>query len=258
MLPKIIDMHVHPFLCGEDNTALRRYGGPETPEDFVSELRRAGISMACGSVIRPVSGADFGELRAMNDVAVEFSRRFPDFFIPGIHIHSGHIEESCREIERMNKIGVRLVGELVPYMMGYSVYATREAFPIYELIEEYGMILSIHPTNDEDIENIMREFPRLPVIVAHPGEKEDFDVHLDRMKRYENAYLDICGTGLFRNNLLRYGIDRAGAERFLFGTDFPICNPAMQVHGVLYEKLTDAEKEAILSGNFLRLFKIGK
>jgi len=253
MLPLIIDAHVHPFLTGKDNTGLYRYGGPETPELFVQELRRAGIHKACGSVISPISGSHFEDVRRHNDDAIEFYRQFPDFFIPGVHIHPCHPEDSCRELERVYALGVRYVGELVPYMVGYEEYVRRDAYPIYDLMEQLGMILNIHPTNDRDLETLMEKFPRLSIIVAHPDEKKEYDAHLDRMARYENAYLDISGAGLFRNGLLRYGIDRVGKERFLFGTDFPICNPAMQVQGVMYEHLSDEEKEAIFSGNFLRL-----
>ena len=253
MFPEIIDVHCHPFLNAQENSALSRYGGPETPEDFVNELRRAGITKACGSVIKRIGGTDFEEVRRLNDSAVSFALMFPDFFIPGIHIHTLFPDESCREIERMHAKGVRLVGELVPYMMGYSNYAVKEAFPVYELMQQLGMIINIHPTNDGDLEMLMREFPHLPVIVAHPQEKEGYEAHLGRMARYANAYLDISGTGLFRNGLLRYGIDRVGKERFLLGTDYPICNPAMQIHGVMYERLSDSEKEAILSKNFLAL-----
>ncbi|MBT3288332.1 MAG: amidohydrolase family protein [Victivallales bacterium] len=44
-----------------------------------------------------------------------------------------------------------------------------------------------------------------------------------------------------------------GPDRFLFGTDFPICNPALLLQGVLFEHLSDAEQEAVLGGNFRRL-----
>ena len=253
MFPTIIDAHCHPFLNERDNTGLYRYGGPETPDQFVEELRRAGVTKACGSVIHGMENPNFEELRQFNDDAVSFSEMFPDFFIPGMHIHPAFPEESCAELERMHSKGVRFVGELVPYMMGYSAYAIQEAFPVFDLMQQLGMVLNIHPTDNEDLEKLLREFPKLPIIVAHPEEKEGYERNLSRMARYENAYLDISGTGLFRNGLLRYGIDRVGCDRFLFGTDFPICNPAMQVHGVLYERLTDCEKEAILANNFLNL-----
>jgi len=251
---QIIDAHAHPFIEARDNTGLYRYGGPETPEDFIAGLKRAGITKACGTVINDIEPSNWVKLKRQNADALRLSQMFPDFFIPGIHIHPHYVEESCREIEEMYAKGVRWVGELVPYMNGHDAYLPKKAYAIYDLMQEKGMVLNIHPTIGEDMENLMRSFPRLPIVVAHPGEKPDFEKHLERMRRYSNAYMDICGTGLFRNNLLRYGIDQVGKERFLLGTDYPICNPAMQVQGVLYEPLTDAEYEAVFSGNFLRLF----
>ena len=249
----IIDAHAHPFIEERDNTGLLRYGGPVTPEEFIAELKRAGISKACGTVISPTDGKNFSDLKRLNDDAVKLWKMFPDFFIPGIHIHTHHVEASCMEIEEAYAQGIRWVGELVPYMTGHDLYATRDAFPIYDLMQEKGMTLNIHPTTDADLEELMQNFPKLNIVVAHPDEKPEFEAHLDRMRRHKNAYLDISGTGLFRNGLMRYGIDRVGKERFIFGTDFPICNPAMQVHGVLFEKLTDAEFEAVFAGNFLGL-----
>ncbi|MCL2526977.1 MAG: amidohydrolase [Defluviitaleaceae bacterium] len=250
---EIIDAHIHPFIEQKDNTGLLRYGGPETPEAFIAGLKRAGITRACGTVINVTDPNTWPKFKRLNADALRLWQMFPDFYIPGIHIHPHYVEESCQEIEEMYAKGVRWVGELVPYMSGHDIYTVKEAFPIYDLMQEKNMVLNIHITTDEDLENLMSAFPRLTIVVAHPDEKPDFERHLDRMRRYKNAYLDISGTGLFRNNLLRYGIDQVGKERFLLGTDYPICNPAMQVQGVLYEPLTDAEYEAVLSGNFLRL-----
>jgi predicted TIM-barrel fold metal-dependent hydrolase len=53
--------------------------------------------------------------------------------------------------------------------------------------------------------------------------------------------------------MLRHGINIAGSHKFIFGTDFPIINAIMQVQGVLAEHLTDAERQAVFSGNFKRL-----
>jgi predicted TIM-barrel fold metal-dependent hydrolase len=96
-------------------------------------------------------------------------------------------------------------------------------------------------------------FPKLSFIIAHPGEYDNYMRNLERVEKYPNAYLDICGTGLFRNRMLWYGVNRVGAERFLFGTDYPVCDPAMQVAAVKYQRITDHDRELIFSGNFLRL-----
>ena len=71
--------------------------------------------------------------------------------------------------------------------------------------------------------------------------------HLRRMKLSRNYFLDLSGGGLYRYGMLRRGVDECGAERFLFGTDYPICGPATYVGGVAQDDLlTPAEKRLIL------------
>ena len=65
--------------------------------------------------------------------------------------------------------------------------------------------------------------------------------------------MDLSGSGVMRWELIRHGIAEAGQEKFLMGTDFPICNPAMYVGCVLFEPLTDPQRAAVLGGNFKRL-----
>ena len=51
------------------------------------------------------------------------------------------------------------------------------------------------------------------------------------MKRFENAWLDLSGTGLFRYGMLVHGVNEAGFERFLFGTDYPDLQPRVCTSG---------------------------
>ena len=92
---------------------------------------------------------------------------------------------------------------------------------------------------------------------AHPGEYEDFMRHIDRMKYSENYYLDLSGYGIFRHGMLRHAIDVFGADRIIFGSDYPTCNPGMYIGGVLFDSLiTDNDKEKIFSTNAKRLLGI--
>ena len=100
------------------------------------------------------------------------------------------------------------------------------------------------------------ENPAVTFVAAHPGEREYFLKHLQRLEKYENAYLDLSGTGLFRYGLVREGIRRAGAGKFLFGTDYPITNPGMYVHAVLGEHIGEEDRRLIFSGNAKRLLRL--
>ncbi len=248
---EIFDAHIHPFNDPADNLAW--YGAPVTRDEFFAELRRAGISRSAGDVIRRGDGSSFDPVRAANaeSLAVE-----GEGFLPGIQIHPAFPRESCAEVEAAHHRGVRLIGELVPYLTGWTSYADPGCRDAFALAEEFGMVLSIHPTTIDDMAAVVKAFPKLQVLIAHPGDRGDYFAKLELLETFSNAYLDLSGTGLFRYNMLRYGIDRAGRERFLFGSDFPICNAAMNIGAVLSEKLSEAERVAVFSGNFRRLFKL--
>jgi len=252
---EIIDFHIHPFSSAENNTCFYE-NTVETLEDITEDFKRAGISKACGSVIHRVQGDSFDEIKRLNDEAIQIREQLGDFYIPGIHIHPKFVKESCEELKRMHDKGVRLVGELVPYFMSWKDYYDSNLHEIYECIEQLGMTVNIHNQSEDTIEQAVKTFPNINFVVAHPGDKNTFLKHLEFMSEYENYYLDLSGTGIFRYGLISYGVNKAGSDRFLFGTDYPICNPGMYVQAVLYEKLKAKDYDAILSGNAKRLLRL--
>lgn len=80
--------------------------------------------------------------------------------------------------------------------------------------------------------------------------------HIDIMKKLDNVFLDISGTGILRYGVIKKLVTEVGAERILFGTDYPVGNPSAYINGVLGEKISDREKEMIFSGNAKKLLKI--
>ena len=247
----VIDAHIHPFFREENNIAA--FGAPVSADEFIAELRRAGIARACGSVIQR-SAASFEDVRRLNREALRFRDRYPDFYIPGIHVHGAYPEESCRELELMyREHGVRWIGELVSYLMRTGEYDGEGMFRIYETARDLGMPVNIHCSDIAVLERILKNFPTLNLVIAHPEDLGNAKTRFELVRRYPNAYLDISGTGLFRWNMLRYAIDACGSEKLLFGSDFPICSPGMNLGGVLAEHLSEAELRNVLSDNFLRL-----
>ena len=80
--------------------------------------------------------------------------------------------------------------------------------------------------------------------------------HIEAMQKCENMYLDLSGGGTFRYGLVRYLCDKVGAERVVFGTDYPICNLKMYVGAVMGERLTQRERELIFAENAKRLLEL--
>lgn len=251
---EIFDFHMHPFVDAQYR--CNAYQIPKDHVELMDLLSGCGVSGCAGSVVRPVNGEDFRDVIAMNDEAMAFQKLYRNVFYPGIHVHPDFPRESCAELQRRQAEGCRLIGELVPYMTGYEKYDTPAMAPVWDLAQQLGMLLSIHPTSLDDMEGLLQKFPKLNVVIAHPGERADYLARLELLKRHDNAYMDICGTGLFRFGMLKYGVDLVGSEKFLFGTDFPVCSIGMQIGGVLAERITDPQRRNIFALNARRLLGI--
>ncbi|MBO5991446.1 MAG: amidohydrolase family protein [Lentisphaeria bacterium] len=245
---EVIDCHIHPNFAN-------RFGVVESEDIFIDDLKRAGVSRTCGSVIkRPEFESSWEDVSLCNQKAWEFYERYPDFYIPGLMVHGSFVEESCREVENFHAKGVRWVGELVNYCMKTGRYASRGMMQIFELCRDLGMTINLH--NDgfiSEIEPVLKAFPTLNIVVAHPHEFDNAKQRFEYISQFPNAYMDISGNGLQRYGMLKWAVDKCGAEKILFGSDYPINNIAMHIAGVMYERISDKEREAIFSGNFRRL-----
>jgi predicted TIM-barrel fold metal-dependent hydrolase len=252
---EIIDFHTHPRY---DTTS--KWGVAMTDEYFVGELMRAGITQAAGSAIRPTmpdKNADPVELmRSLNRDAWEMADKYPAFLIPGIHILPYSPEESAEEIEAHKRRGGVLIGELVPYLMGHESYLEGAYDELLELAAKYSMVLSIHTGTAEESVELARRHPTLPIVMAHPVYNDEYERRLAAVKSRDNLWLDIAGTGIAATGMLRHAVDTVGCEKIVFGTDFPGYNPAMYVQSVLYEHLTDNEREYIFSKNAKDLLRL--
>lgn len=73
------------------------------------------------------------------------------------------------------------------------------------------------------------------------------------VQKYKNLCFDLSATGLAKWGMLKKGVELIGADRFIFGTDFPIISCGMYVAAVMFKHLSDSERKMILRDNFLRL-----
>ena len=257
---EIIDFHTHPFMTPEQNICSHKECCDMSADNTYGTFNRLGVSKICGSVIANVKedGVPVWEkIKANNDAALALRDYYRGFYIPGFHIHPDFPEESIAEIERMHKEGVDLVGELVPYHDGWTDYSCDSFSALLDEVGKRNMIVNFHSQGEDEMDAMVKAHKDIIFVAAHPGEYKAFMRHIDRMKYSENYYLDLSGYGIFRHGMLRRAINAFGIDRILFGSDFPTCNPAMYIGGVLLDELrTDTEKEKIFSLNAKRLLKI--
>ena len=254
-MKRIFDFHTHPFVNDAGNLCAHRDVIPMSREDIRPLFDRLGVGRIAGSVLLWDRSQPIWEnLAACNNIALELREYFGEFYYPGFHIHPDHPAESLAELRRFADLGFRLVGELVPYFHGWSDYSSPAFDYLLDACREHGMVVNLHAQGEDEMDAMVRKHPDVTLVMAHPGEYPDYMRHLGRMDMSENYYLDLSGTGLFRQGMLARGIREKGAERFLFGSDYPTCNPAMFVGGVTLDPLiSPEEQEKILRTNGERL-----
>lgn len=247
---KIIDFHTHPkYDFHYDNHHIEI-----SDALFKADLEANGISAACGSVIyRSIQGHPLTEYESLmkecNRTALFCREEWGHFYHPGIHVHPAFIQSSCDEITWARENGICLIGELVPYMMGWSQYSSQAMMEILTYAAEMDMVVSMHPTDISDMERVAASLPHLKIVYAHLGGYNQYDGHLHLLKTYENVYFDYSAHGSDFDGILRKTIDIVGCDRILFGTDYPGVNPASDISAVLFENLTSPELECIFHRN---------
>ena len=255
---RIFDFHTHPGYNFHD----QELGYHITPERFVNELKKCGVDKCAGSML---TKEDYKAERAeyatiiprLNWENYKFYMEYPDFLVPGIHIHPDFLKLSCDEVRKYGELGVRLIGELVPRGMNWSCdYDSLAMQEILSVANEYDMVVSAHPTNLIDMENFAKHNPDTNIVFAHLDAYGLYEGEIELMKKYKNVYFDISAHAIDRQGMIRQAIDSVGEERILFGTDYPGYSEEAFIQCVKDNKLTLKEQEAIFWGNAIRLLKI--
>ena len=114
------------------------------------------------------------------------------------------------------------------------------------------------PSSPFMLADLMRSFPRLRVIGAHFGGYQMWDYSLEALGDFENLWIDTSSTTPYVTpSLLQRLLARHSPDRLLFGTDWPLYDPAHELERLrTMSGLSEDAIERILS-NAGRLLGIG-
>jgi predicted TIM-barrel fold metal-dependent hydrolase len=107
---------------------------------------------------------------------------------------------------------------------------------------------------------LLAAFPRLTVVLGHMG-FGDFETSAAIAGDFPNAMFDCCfvinGTDpapTISDEDAATAIRKVGADRVMFGSDYPWFDPALDAARIQRLPLTDAEKRSVLHENAARVF----
>ena len=156
--------------------------------------------------------------------------------------------------------------KLHPDFQGFALN-DRRLLPIFESAQD-DFVFEIHIGSDDPLDkapsspfmlaDLMRSFPRLRVIGAHFGGYQMWDYSLEALGDFENLWIDTSSTTPYVTpSLLQRLLARHSPDRLLFGTDWPLYDPAHELERLrTMSGLSEDAIERILS-NAGRLLGIG-
>lgn len=133
----------------------------------------------------------------------------------------------------------------------------------YAVCEEAGLPILMHTgdyrfdySNPNRLLPVLKQFPRLTVIGAHFGGWSIWEKACDLLSGIPNLYVDCSSSLPYLTPEVAARLIRAyGADRVLFGTDFPMWSPCAELDSFFQIPLTPDEQRAILSENLDRILK---
>ena len=254
----VIDFHAHVY---PEKIALKAaqsigefYGVPMAHPGSVPELLSA---MDAGGIDRAlIHSVALNPSRAatINDFISGQVREHPDRLYGYATLHPDMTEsEAADELERALSLGLRGV-KLHNDMQRISLEDPRMD-KIYAVCQDTCPLLlhmgddRYHYDNPHMIPPILRRFPRLRLICAHMGGYTEWEEARSALQ-HEDVAVD-CSSSYFRlgNDGMKSAIRFFGADRVLFGTDFPMWDPPRELRFFLDLDITEDEKEKILHRN---------
>lgn len=163
------------------------------------------------------------------------------------------------ELDRMEALGLRGV-KIHADFQGIPIDEPK-AVPMYREIARRGLPVLFHMGDErfdysapERLTNLISQVPDLIAIAAHFGGWRAWGRSFDNPQP-ENVFYDTSSSLMYlsREWALEF-LDKFGAERFLFGSDFPMWTPEEELSRFLELGLDETTRDKILFGNFEQLF----
>ena len=200
------------------------------------------------------------QVHSVNNFIAREVAQFPDRLYGFGTLHQESSSEDIRQILDLGLHGVKLHPDIQRFELDDP-----RIFALCEELEANDLTLLIHTGDDRfDFSNpnrlipLLRAFPKLKVIGAHFGGHTMWQEAARQLAgNYENLWVD-CSSSFFAlsKDEARDLIHAYGADRVLFGTDYPMWSPKEELKVFRSLELDPQEEQAILWDNAARLFNL--
>lgn len=272
---RVFDAHCHIY---PEKIAAKAVAGTDhfygstadclgTVPDLLERSRAAGID---GSLVHSVATTP-KQVKSINEFIAREVAEYPDLLVGfgTLHPESETIEEDVRHLVDLGLQGVKVHPDIQGFQIDLPQYAK-----MYDAVADAGLVMLMH-TGDVRYDNsnpnrlipLLKRHPTLKLIGAHFGGWSIWEQASIELAGTPNLWVDCSssldlgagydvpdsGTPYIGSEKAREIIDRYGAERVLFGTDFPMWEPGKVLDAFFAIPLSDADRKKILWDNAAEL-----
>jgi uncharacterized protein len=280
----VIDFHTHilpprvienrqDYIHADRNFAAI-YSGDKvklaTADELIYSMDRDGVEI---SVVLNYGWTTQSLCVEINDYILESTARYPNRLIGFCSVVPSAGDVALKEVERCIKGGIKGIGELRPDIHLKGKYQLKAIEPLVQLVIKNNIIVLTHtsdpvghqyPGKGKATPNIMyaiaMTFPDLKLVCAHWGGGLPFYALMPEVKTaLKNVYFDTAiSPFLYTSQVYKQVIQLVGADKILFGTDYPVIPQRRILKEIDSINLLTEEKEKFLCGNAQKLLGIKK
>jgi predicted TIM-barrel fold metal-dependent hydrolase len=256
----------------QDATFRELYSDPRSElagaEDVLASMDEAGVDV---SVIVGFAWGEIDLCRQTNDYILEAAAASGGRLVPFCCVQPRAGDAACGEMRRCAAGGARGLGELRPGNQGYDLADSDEANLLAWASRAFNLPLLFHVSEPvghdypgkrglepSSLYRFVEGFPGVTVVAAHWGGGLPFYALMPEVKdALGGTFFDTAATPLLYDTVIyRRAVDLVGADRILFGSDFPLLSQGDSLAQVREAGLNEEEQRLILGENARRLLRI--
>ena len=258
---KIIDSHTHIYpetIAGKAAASIREFYslGDEKIDGTLTELLHRGNAAGIDSfVVLPV-GMKPAQVHHVNTFILEQTEKEPR--LTGLGTVHAAMEDLTEEVQWILDSSLRGI-KMHPDFQRFPIDDPR-LFPVYEMLRGKKPVMFhtgdprydySHPAR---VRRVLELFPGLQVVATHFGGYSVYEEAYEILRDTTCVFDVSSSLMLLPEGMAERYIGGYGAERMMFGSDFPLWDPGVEVRRFLELKLTQDQKEQIAHKTAERIF----
>jgi len=239
-----------------------------TAEELIAAMDEAGVDI---SVVQNIGWTTHELCVETNDYIIDAVSRYPQRLVGFCAAQPNSPKAAVAEIERCAKAGIKGVGEMRPDIQLFDLGDEMVMAPLAEVLKEHRLALLLHSSEPighnyqgkgiitpDVLYPFITSFPDLTVVCAHWGGGLPFYALMPEVKKaMGNVYFDSAASPfLYTPEVYRQVIQLVGADKVLFGSDYPLLAQSRLLKEIKGLDLAEEDKNLLLAGNALRLLGI--